>query len=126
MAEETNTLHFYFSSRHTRMKAYAKNIRISPKKLSVIAMIVRQAGSAKNALDLLRFMPKKGAPILFKVLSSAVANAVHNDAQQVENLKVKNLIISKGIVYKRGNPISRGRNHRILKRTANVLLELTA
>lgn len=108
------------------MKAYAKNIRISPKKLSVIAMIVRQAGTATKALDLLRFMPKKGAPILFKVLSSAVANAVHNDAQQVENLKVKNLIISKGIVYKRGNPISRGRNHRILKRTSNVLLELTA
>jgi large subunit ribosomal protein L22 len=108
------------------MKAYAKNIRISPKKLSVVATIVREAGSVKNALDLLRFMPKKGAPILFKVLTSAVANAVHNDAQQAENLKLKTLIVSKGIVYKRSNPISRGRSHRILKLTSNVLLELTA
>ena len=108
------------------MKAFAKNIRISPKKLNVIALIVRQSHSAKDALDILRFMPKKGAATLFKVLSSAVANAVHNDAQQLENLKVKTIVVSNGIVYKRGNPISRGRNHRILKRTSNIFLELTA
>ena len=108
------------------MKAYAKNIRISPKKLSVVALIARQTRDAKSALDILRFMPKKGAAILFKVLSSAVANATHNDAQVLENLKIKSVIVSKGVVYKRGNPISRGRNHRILKRTSNILLELTA
>ncbi len=107
------------------MKAFAKNIRISPKKLGVVALILRQTRSAKDALDLLRFMPKKGASILFKVLASAVANAVHNDTQTLENLKVKQVVVSNGIVYKRGNPISRGRNHRILKRTSNIFLELS-
>lgn len=105
------------------MKAYAKNIRISPKKLRVVAEVIR--GRDVNwALDFLKFAPKKGADILYKVVYSAVSNAVNNDSQDRASLKVGSLSITKWIVYKRGNPVSRGRMHAILKRTSNVRLEL--
>ena len=105
------------------MKAYGKNIRISPKKLRVIAEVIK-GNDAEEALKFLKHAPKKWADLMYKVLSSAVANAVNNDAQSVENLKIGTLIVSKWIVYKRGNPISRWRMHPILKRTSNVKLEL--
>lgn len=105
------------------MKALAHNIRISPIKLNVIAKIIRNM-EVKKALDVLKFMPNKGAKILYDVLHSAVSNAEHNDMQELANLSLKSVSVTKGIVYKRGNPISRGRSHPILKRTSNVLLEL--
>ena len=79
---------------------------------------------AEEALKFLKFAPKKGADLMYKVLHSAVNNAVHNDAQKLPELYLDTLIISKGIVYKRGRPVSRGRMHPILKRTSNVRLEL--
>lgn len=105
------------------MKAYAKNIRISPKKLRVVAEVVRGM-DALEALKFLKFAPKKGADMLHKVVASAVSNAVHNDNQKGEDLVIETLVITKGIVYKRGRPVSRGRMHPILKRTSNVRLEL--
>ncbi len=107
------------------MKASVRNIRISPKKLNVIAYIVRGM-SAKTALDTLRFMPKKGASIIHDVIKSAVSNATHNDSQKVEDLKIASISVTQGLVYRRINPISRGRAHRILKRTSHVDISLSA
>lgn len=107
------------------MKSSVKNIRISPKKLNVIAYIVRNM-SAKDALDTLRFMPKKGAHIIYDVIKSAVANATHNDSQKLEDLKIASISVTQGLVYRRINPISRGRAHRILKRTSHVDVSLSA
>ena len=105
------------------MKAYWKNIRISPKKLRVVAEVVKNR-NATWALNFLKFAPKKWADILYKVLHSAVSNAVNNDSQDVANLYIDQLVITKGIVYKRWQPISRWRMHPILKRTSNIRLEL--
>lgn len=105
------------------MKAYGKNIRISPKKLRVVAEIVR-GQKADTALSFLKFAPKKWAGILYKLLFSAVKNAEHNNSQALADLYISSLIINKGIVYKRSNPVSRGRAHKILKRTSNIALEL--
>jgi len=105
------------------MKAYGKNIRISPKKLRVIAEIVR-GQDAWEALAFLKFAPKKWANLLYKVLASAVANAENNDNQKVETLYISSLSIDKWVVYKRWNAVSRGRSHPILKRTSNIKLEL--
>jgi large subunit ribosomal protein L22 len=77
-----------------------------------------------DALVFLKFAPKKGADILYKLLYSAVKNAEHNDSQKASDLYVSTLSVTKGIVYKRGNPVSRGRTNAILKRTANIILEL--
>lgn len=107
------------------MKASVRNIRISPKKLNVIAFIVRNM-KAKDALDTLRFMQKKGANIIYDVIKSAVHNAEHNDNQKIEDLTVATISVSQGLVHRRINPISRGRAHRILKRTSHVDLTLSA
>lgn len=106
------------------MKSYIRNARISPRKMQVIAAIVRNM-DAKQALDTLRFMPQKGALILYKGLHSAVANAEHNDMQDKNNLTIESLVVGKGIVYKRFNPVSRGRAHPIKKRTSNVSITLS-
>ena len=105
------------------MKAYGKNIRISPKKLRVVAEVVRGM-EAQEALDFLKFAPRKWAKILYKIVHSAVANAENNDGQKKADLYLDTLIITKGIVYKRGRPVSRWRMHPILKRTSNIRLEL--
>jgi len=105
------------------MKAYGKNIRISPKKLRVIAEIVR-GQDVSEALNFLKFAPKKWADLLYKILASAIANAENNDNQKVDTLYISTLIINKWIVYKRWNAVSRGRSHPILKRTSNIKLEL--
>jgi len=105
------------------MKAYGKNIRISPKKLRVVAEIIRGQGVDK-ALSFLKFAPKKGAGILYKTLFSAISNAKNNDSQKQEDLFIKTISINKWIVYKRSNPVSRWRAHKILKRTSNIILEL--
>ncbi len=88
------------------MKASVKNVRISPKKLNVIAYIIRNM-TAKNALDTLKFMPKKGADIMYKVVASAVANAEHNDSQVVAELIITSVNVTQGLVYRRINPVSR-------------------
>jgi large subunit ribosomal protein L22 len=106
------------------MKASVRNVRISPKKLNVIAYIIRNM-TAKDALETLRFMPKKGADIIYKVLSSAVANATHNDNQALADLAISSVSVTQGLVYRRINPVSRGRAHRILKRTSHVDLSLS-
>ncbi|PID86503.1 50S ribosomal protein L22 [Candidatus Gracilibacteria bacterium] len=105
------------------MKAKGKNLRISPKKLRVVAEVIRGKDS-QEALNFLKFAPKKGANLLYKILFSAVKNAEKNDSQKPETLFISSLVINKGVVYKRGNPVSRGRMHPILKRTSNVNLEL--
>lgn len=105
------------------MKAYGKNIRISPKKLRVVAEVVR-GQNVEEALAFLKYAPKKGADLLYKILFSAVSNAENNDSQKAEDLYIDTLIIQKGIVYKRWNAVSRGRMHAILKRTSNIKLEL--
>jgi large subunit ribosomal protein L22 len=106
------------------MKASVRNIRISPKKLNVIVYIVRNM-DAKTAMDTLRFMPKKGANIVYDVIKSAVANATHNDSQKIEDLTIASISVTQGLVFKRINPISRGRAHRILKRTSHVDVTLS-
>lgn len=105
------------------MKANLKNVRISPKKLRVSGEIVRWQ-RVEEALKFLRFAPNKWAKILYKLVFSALKNAENNNSQEVANLYVGSLIITKGVVYKRWQPISRGRTHPILKRTSNVKLEL--
>lgn len=98
------------------MKAFVYNVRIAPKKLRVIAEIVRGMPAGK-ALDILQFMPKKGAKIMYKAVASAVANATHNSNESVSGLTVGRVTVDRGIVYKRGQPISRGRTHSIIKPT---------
>lgn len=101
------------------MKAVLRNVRISPKKANLVAGLVRGA-MVTDALDQLKFTPKKAADILYKVVASAAANAETNFKQKRESLYIKEIHVGKGPSYRRGVSVSRGRVHPILKRTSNI------
>lgn len=101
------------------MKALLKNTRISPKKANLVAGIVRGV-MVEDALAQLRFTPKKAAKLLYKAIDSAASNAENNLKQNRANLYIKEIIVTKGPTYKRGVPVSRGRQHPIMKRTAQI------
>ena len=85
------------------MKAHLRRTRISPKKANIVAGLIR-GKSAEEALELLKFTPKKAAKSLRKVLASAVANAEQNDSQNRSDLVIKSVIVNKGPFYKRFLP----------------------
>jgi large subunit ribosomal protein L22 len=101
------------------MKAVLRNVRISPKKANLVAGLVRGA-MVKDALNQLKFTPKKAADILYKVIASASANAVTNFKQNQDSLYVKEIVVTKGPAYRRGRSISKGRVHPILKKTSII------
>jgi len=101
------------------VKAIARHIRISPKKANLVAGLVRNK-NAVDALNILKFTPKKGAKLIYKVLHSAMANAENNFKQKREDLIIKEIIVTQGRTLKRSVPISRGRVHPILKRTSHI------
>ncbi|MDO5674388.1 MAG: 50S ribosomal protein L22 [bacterium] len=101
------------------VKAVAKYIRISPQKARLVADVVRGM-DAGQALTTLRFMPKKGAAIIRKVLESAVANADQMGTVDVDTLFVKEILVDGGPILKRFRPRAQGRATRILKRSSHI------
>ena len=104
-------------------KAHARQIRISPQKARLVADLVR-GKDVETAINTLRFMPKKGARILRKVIESAVANASQNDAIDVDTLYIKKLYVDGGPMLKRIMPRAQGRANRILKRSSHITVVL--
>lgn len=104
-------------------KALARQIRISPQKARLVADLVR-GKSVEVAINTLRFMPKKGARILRKVIESAVANASQNEAIDVDTLYVKKIHVDGGPMMKRIRPRAMGRASRILKRSSHITVVL--
>lgn len=104
-------------------KAVGKYIRISAQKARLVADVVRGMG-VDQAITTLRFMPKKGAGIIKKVLESAVANATQDDKADVDNLYIKKIIIDGGPSLKRISPRAQGRATGIIKRTSHITVVL--
>ncbi|MBN2087293.1 50S ribosomal protein L22 [Candidatus Peregrinibacteria bacterium] len=105
------------------MKAVLTRINISPKKANLVAGTVR-GKKVTEALSLLKFMPKKGADILYKVVHSAAYNAKNNFKQSLDDLIITQILVTKGPTYKRSQPISRGRAHPIRKRTCHITVQV--
>lgn len=104
------------------MKAYLKNYRQSPRKVRLVAGLIRRK-NAGDALTALSFLPKRAGLPMKKLLQSAVANA-KNAGVDVENLYVKEVTVDKGITMKRMMPAAMGSGHPINKRTSHVELVL--
>jgi large subunit ribosomal protein L22 len=104
-------------------RAVGKYIRISPQKARLVADVVRGM-NVDQAITTLRFMPKKGAGILRKVIESAVANATQDDQTDVDNLFVKTIMIDGGPSLKRIRPRAMGRATGIIKRTSHITVVL--
>ncbi|KKU22048.1 MAG: 50S ribosomal protein L22 [Candidatus Nomurabacteria bacterium GW2011_GWA1_46_11] len=104
--------------RNKKMKAFLKNYRQSPRKVRLVANLVK-GKNVSGAIAELDFLAKRaGAPIK-KLLLSAVANA-KNQGIEADNLFIKELRVDKGIVMKRIMPAAMGTAHRINKRTSHV------
>ncbi|MGI9535792.1 MAG: 50S ribosomal protein L22 [Desulfocapsaceae bacterium] len=104
-------------------KAVGKYIRISPQKARLVADTVRGM-NADQAITTLKFMPKKGAKILRKVIESAVANATQDDQVDVDNLFIKKIAVDGGPSLKRIRPRAMGRATKIIKRTSHITVVL--
>lgn len=105
-------------------KATLKYTRISPQKARLVADQVR-GKRVDEALNILAFMNKKGAKIVRELLSSAVANARGKNFEDVDSLRVSEIMVDGGPVLKRQMPRARGRASRILKRTSHITLVLS-
>jgi large subunit ribosomal protein L22 len=104
-------------------KATHRFARISARKVRALADLVR-GKYADEALDILRFMPQRGARMLEKVIKSALGNAEDRRATNVGNLVVKDCRIDGGPMIKRIQPQARGMAFVIRKRMAHISVEL--
>jgi large subunit ribosomal protein L22 len=104
-------------------RAVGKYIRISPQKARLVADVVRGMNVDK-ALSALKFMPKKGAVIIRKVVESAVANATQDEQVDVDHLIIKKIVIDGGPSLKRIMPRAMGRATKIIKRTSHITVIL--
>jgi large subunit ribosomal protein L22 len=104
------------------MKAVLKNYRQSPRKVRLLADLVR-GKKVKDALAALQFIDKKAAEPFAKVVRSAEANALHGGAD-VQKLIIKSVAVNKGTVIKRYMPRARGSASPIKKRNSHITVEL--
>jgi large subunit ribosomal protein L22 len=101
--------------------AKLKYARISPQKVRLVADTVR-GSDVSTALNILKFMPKKGADLVYKVLWSAVENAQNNKGADVDDLKVTLIHVDAAPVLKRFGAKAKGRGTRIVKRNSHITI----
>lgn len=104
--------------------AKLNNVRISPRKVRLVANLVKGM-SVANAIDQLNYSNKDAGEPVSKVIRSAAANAEHNFQADPKKLKVQNIFVNNGLNYKRGKPVSKGRYHMIIRRGSHITVELT-
>ena len=102
-----------------KVKAQAKYVKGSPIKARLVADAVRGM-DASAALVQLKYMQKKAAHDVYKVVASAVANATHNNKMDASKLFISSIMIDEAPTFKRFRPESKGRARRILKRNCHI------
>ena len=100
-------------------QAVLKYQRISAQKCRLVANSIRGL-KVDKALELLEFNNKKASQMILKVLETAIANAENNNSLDIDELKVKNILIDEGPTGKRYMPRARGRVNQILKRSSHI------
>ena len=104
-------------------RAVGRNIRVSPRKLNLVAQSIR-GRSAESALATLSFSPKRIAQDVKKILQSAIANAENNHDLDVDDLVVAEASVGRTIVMKRFHARARGRGARVEKPFAQITIML--
>lgn len=101
------------------VKAEARGIRMSPRKVSVVASLVR-GRSVADALTILEHAPRRAAVPVAKVIRSARANADYNHQYKPDSLTIVEISVTPGPRFKRYRPASRGRALPYQKRTSHI------
>ena len=102
-------------------KAIARNLRVSPQKLNLVAGLIRGKKVATALADL-EFSHKRIARDVKKCLESAIANAENNHELDVDDLIVAEAHVGEGLVMKRFSPRARGRASRIEKPFSHITI----
>ena len=113
------------ANRDTRPHATAKYVRISSRKVKIVVDLIR-GKQVDDALAILMYTPKAAAPVVLKLLNSAIANAVNREdgAYDRENLYVAEIYANQGPTLKRWWARSHGRADMIHKRTSHITVVL--
>ena len=103
--------------------AIAKYVKISPRKAKQVVDLVR-GKRVEEAFHILQFTPKKASRVVERTLRSAVANALHKEAEgvQEDSLFIKEVFVNGGIAFKRLRPQPRGAAGIIRKRISHITL----
>ncbi len=106
-----------------QVAATLRYARVSPQKCRLVADVIR-GKSVDDALRTLTFSPKKSARIVKKVLESAIANAEHNHGADIDELKVKTVMVDEAPSFKRWQARAKGRGNRIIKRNSHITIHV--
>lgn len=106
------------------MKAVLKNYHQAPRKVRLVADLIR-GKTVPAAHTALTFLPKKVSPIMFTLLNSAVANA-RQSGYNATDLFIKKITVDKGLVLKRVRQFKQGRAGTLRHIMSHVVLELGA
>ncbi len=105
------------------VRAYIKNLKISPKKLRFFLPALKKL-TPSQALDHLLYINKKAAQIWYKVIKSAISNAINTLKVSQDVLKFKTLLVEEGRKLKRYRPGGRGTVKPIKRRYSHILVVL--
>jgi len=108
----------------TTVRAYAKNVDQTPRKVGLVASLVRNRTVA-DAIVILNHTPKRAARPVLKAIESAKANAVNNHGFDGKTLVISTLSVTTGTRLKRFVPASRGRALPFEKKSSNILVEVS-
>ena len=106
------------------VRAYAKGVDQAPRKVALVASLVRDRTVA-DALVILAHTPKRAAQCVVKAIESAQANAINNHGMDGKTLAVTTLSVTTGTRLKRYKPASKGRPLHFEKKTSNILIEIS-
>lgn len=101
------------------VQAIAKGVRMSPRKVSVVASLVR-GRSVEDALTILDYTPRRAAVAVKKVIASAKANADHNHNLKPNTLRIVEISVTAGPRLKRYRPAAHGRALPYQKKTSHI------
>lgn len=104
--------------------AKLRNAPIAAQKSRLVADQIRGM-PVEKALNVLKFSTKKAAAIIRKVLESAIANAEHNEAADIDELTVSTVFVNEGATQKRIRARAKGRANRILKRSCHITVKVS-
>lgn len=105
------------------IKASLNYLRIAPRKVRSVIDLIR-GKEIKEAEVQLKFISRRAAAPILKLINSAIANARNNFNLKKENLFIKEIRVDEGVPNKRWMPVSRGRAYPIMKRTSRIILAL--
>jgi len=106
------------------VRAYAKGVDQTPRKVALVAALVR-GRTVADALVILENVPKRAATPVKKAIASAAANATNNHNLDGKTLEITTLSVTAGARLKRFKPASRGRALPFQKKTSHILVEVS-